>query len=309
MENIITRYIDKGLALIKEAEKKYQEGNPEIGYKLYTEAASYLTEADKYRKTSEGKDSLIYGDNRNFGVIYQIFEANTKKLLSNNKGRKNLKKILNLIKENKVLLHEFNIYNTFTNPTNVTNVEEYVNEAISLIKQYPKDVLKEENEKLIKLFKEYNLNENIELNLDNDYIFECIETLLTTPKTFNSFQKINDIKKHLCEYVNRNNKVLNEAVDLDSVYDDLKDKFVSKYENVLSDHELQLFKDVSEPEKAKKIFEQYKQELLDLLQEEITKGSNVTEWQAIFEKVQNKKFNKDKVLKDISEFIEIKNLL
>ena len=82
MTNEISTNIEKGIKLLNEALKCYEQGEYSSAYKAYQKAGSFLTEADNRANTSEGQISLKYGGNRNFGVIYKIFESNTKNLLT-----------------------------------------------------------------------------------------------------------------------------------------------------------------------------------------------------------------------------------
>ena len=307
MTNEISINIDKGIKLLNEALKRYENGEISAAYKAYQEAGSFLTEANTRANTAEGKISLKYGGNRNFGVIYKIFESNTRNLLRDKSSQRKLKKIMGLIRENKVLSDEFNAYNAFTNPTNVENPSEYVNEAMSLITRYSKKTIRENNEKLINLFKEYNLNENISVDDNEIELFENIEYLILHNKDFKNINKYNDIQKRLCEYVTENNVMLTESKSIDDLYDERINEVVKKHENELNDDEIKLIMEVNDPLKAKKLFNKYKSEVTSLVNEQIKEGKDVESWNEILNKVNSKVFESKTALTDIAEFIEIKN--
>lgn len=307
MTNEISINIDKGIKLLNEALKRYENGEISAAYKAYQEAGSFLTEANTRANTDEGKISLKYGGNRNFGVIYKIFESNTRNLLRDKSSQRKLKKIMGLIRENKVLNDEFNAYNAFTNPTNVENPSEYVNEAMSLITRYSKKTIRENNEKLINLFKEYNLNENISVDDSEIELFENIEYLILHNKDFKNINKYNDIQKRLCEYVTENNVMLIESKNIDDLYDEQINEVVKKHENELNDDEIKLIMEVNDPLKAKKLFNKYKTEVTSLVNEQIKEGKDVESWNEILNKLNTKVFEAKTALTDIAEFIEIKN--
>ena len=296
MTNEISINIDKGIKLLNEALKHYENGEISSAYKAYQEAGSFLTEANSRANTAEGKISLKYGGNRNFGVIYKIFESNTRNLLRDKSSQRKLKKIMGLIRENKVLNDEFNAYNAFTNPTNVENPSEYVNEAMSLITRYSKKTIRENNEKLINLFKECKLNENISVDDNEIELFENIEYLILHNKDFKNINKYNDIQKSLCESKN-----------IDEVYDERINEVVKKHENELNDDEIKLIMEVNDPLKAKKLFNKYKTEVTSLVNEQIKEGKDVESWNEILNKLNTKVFESKTALTDIAEFIEIKN--
>lgn len=307
MTNEISINIEKGIKLLNEALKQYENGEISSAYKAYKEAGSFLTEANTRANTNEGKISLRYGGNRNFGVIYKIFESNTRDLLRDKSSQKKLKNIMGLIRENKVLNDEFNAYNAFTNPTNVENPGEYVNEAMSLITRYSRKTICENNEKLINLFKEYKLNENISVDDSEIELFENIEYLILHNKDFKNINKYNDIQKRLCEYVTENNVMLTESKNIDDLYDEKINEVVKKHESELNDDEIKLIMEVNDPSKAKKLFNKYKSEVTSLVNEQIKEGKDVESWNEILDKVNSKVFESKTALTDIAEFIEIKN--
>lgn len=307
MKNEISLNIDKGTKLLNEALKQYEMGNYSSAFETYQKAGSFLTEANNRVNTDDGKISLTYGGNRNFGVIYKIFESNTRDLLRDKSSQKKLKKIMGLIRENKVLNDEFNAYNAFTNPTNIENAAEYVTEAISLITQYSPKVIRENNEKLINLFKEYKLNENISVDDNEIELFENIEYLILNKKNFKNINKYNDIQKKLCEYVSENNVILDESVNLDNIYENKVDEVVSKHASELNDDEIKLIMEVNDPVKAKKLFTKYKTDVTSLVNEQISLGNDVESWNKILETINAKTFDTKTALTDIAEFIEIKN--
>lgn len=307
MTNEISTNIEKGIKLLNEALKCYEQGEYSSAYKAYQKAGSFLTEADNRANTNEGQISLRYGGNRNFGVIYKIFESNTKNLLRDKSSQKKLKKIMGLIRENKVLNDEFNTFNAFTNPTNVTNPNEYVSEAISLVTRYSKKTIRENNEKLINLFKEYNLNENISIDDNEIELFENIEYLLLHNKDFKNINKYNEIQNKLCEYVTENNVMLTESVSIDDLYEDKLNEVVDKHGKELNEDEINLIMEVSDPVKAKKLFNKYKADVVSLVNEQINAGNDVESWSTILEKINSKVYEQKNALTDIAEFIEIKN--
>ena len=209
---------------------------------------------------------------------------------------------MGLIKENKVLLNQFATYNAFTNPVNVVNTTEYVNEAISLITKYTPQQLKENNQKLINIFKEYELNEDVSLTQKELKIFENIEFLLLNEKNFNNITKFNEIQKQLCEHVESHNKLISESKSLGEIYEENIDKIVNKYE-------ITFLECLSNPTEAEKLFETSKANTIELIKEEIKQSDDETkiQWNEILEQINNKAVVHSNALKDIYEFIEISN--
>lgn len=310
MINEVELYKSAGIKLLTEAISLYENNDLQAAQKKYQEAGKYLGEASRLFETEDGKLSMVYGGNRNFGVIYKVFENNTKELLKNKSSKKQLAKILNTIKENKVLMDEFSVYNAFTNPTDVEDADKYVNESISLIKHYSPETLKENNDKLISVIRECKLDENVMLTDEETELFESIEYLIINKKNFSNLSQYSKIQKILCEHVNENNFVKGENPDFDELYEEKTDEIVKKHENELNEEEIKLIRDVTTNEsKAKKLFAENQARAIELVKKEIDKGEDTDSWKSILESISKKTFNKDTALTDIAEFIEMKNEL
>lgn len=310
MINEVELYKSAGIKLLTEAISLYENNDLQAAQKKYQEAGKYLGEASRLFETEDGKLSMVYGGNRNFGVIYKVFENNTKELLKDKSSKKQLAKILNTIKENKVLMDEFSVYNAFTNPTDVEDADKYVNESISLIKHYSPETLKENNDKLISVIRECKLDENVTLTDEEVELFEGIEYLIINKKNFSNLGKYSKIQKILCEHVNDNNFVKGERPDFDELYEEKTGEIVKKHENELNEEEIKLIRDVTTNEtKAKKLFAENQARAVELLKKEIDKGEDTDSWKSILESISKKTFNKDTALTDIAEFIEMKNEL
>ena len=107
----------------------YNEGKKLMEQAIDCYSKNKITEAEEYRKKAnelynkadilyciENTDrDKLYGKNRNFGICYQIFEDSLLKNLNNRNGKKFINEVSNLIKNNKVLKEQFNIYNSINN--------------------------------------------------------------------------------------------------------------------------------------------------------------------------------------------------
>ena len=310
MKNSIYNNINKGVDLLNEAMKQYTNNNPAAAYKLYEAAGSYLKNANMKYNTRNGQDVIKYGDNCNFGAIYKIFEANTQNMLKNPKQTKQLANIMKIIKEDKVLANEFAIYNSITNPINVENPKEYVAESLNLTKQYTPDTIRQHNQKLLETFRKYKLNENININDEEQELFESIEYVITNPKSFNNINEYNKIQNHFVEYINENNQRIDKDINIETIYENKINDVINKHINNLNEDEIKLIRDITtNPAKAKKLFNENKKEVITLIEKEIKNNANANEWQEILENIKKKEYSKESALSNIAEFFEIKNTL
>lgn len=312
MTNSITNNIENGVKLLNEAVSAYRNGNMSAAYEKYQQAGKFLSEANEFSKTEEGKTSMKYGWNSNFGVIYKVFENNTKGLLKNKSGKKHLSEIIKTIRENKVLNDEFAAYNAFTNPVNVSDTEKYVSESVNLVKHYSPETLKENNDKLISLFRKCQLDENIVVDDKEQQLFENIEYIITTPKKLNNVEKYANIHRELCEHVDENNVVINEKVNIDEMHSRLVEKTLDKYVDQLSEDEVNLLYNLKNDDaKSKKIFRENKEKVLQLLEREMLTENETekAEWQKVYENVKSKEYDRKNCAVNVAEFIELRNTL
>ena len=141
---------EKGTLLMTQALKKYAEGDYEGGDKDREKANKYYDLAKLEINSEESKITSLYGENRNFGIVYKVLESNFNNAIQDKKIiKKPLVEALRKVKKNKQLNEQFKIYNAFTYPQNVVNVEEYVNEVIALSSKYTQKELNLVNENLI----------------------------------------------------------------------------------------------------------------------------------------------------------------
>jgi len=247
--------LDKAMKLMAEALKQYEEGKFELAEHSRKTANQMFDSVSNELSTDEGIEKVMYGENRNFGIIYNTIEANTKKLYESKEGKKKIGELVNFIRNNNVLLNEFKVYNAFTNPINVEDAKEYVNEAVSVIKRMPKSVIIENNHKLIEKIKELGLNEAVTITDSENELFEAIEYTIFNAPTVTNINEYANVKKIIVENVELNNEVRPEAMDLDEMYEKKVNEISEKYNNVLNSDEIRLIEEISSsPEKAEKTF-------------------------------------------------------
>ena len=187
--------LEKAMTLMSSALKQYEEGKFDLAEHSRREANKLFDEMAQEMSTQDGLDKMRFGESRNFGMLYQILENNSKTLYAN--GKDKLGKVVNLIKSNPVLLSEFKTYNAFTNPTNVENPETYVNEAVSLAVRHTTKELKEANSKLLSEYRKLNLDESVETTQDELELFEDIEYVITNMPKLDNINEYTNVKKRL----------------------------------------------------------------------------------------------------------------
>lgn len=305
-------YCKAGL-LMTSALKKYEQGDFEGGDRD-REEANKLYDLGEQEVDSAQNIAMLYGENRNFGIAYKVFESNTSTLFNDKKRKPEIKKILNLIKEDKTLKKEFDIYKTFVYPEGVNNPLEYVNEALSLIPEFDKKQIIESNEKFINMMRELKLNEMVELSDEDAELFEAVEYVMLNKKTLNNINDYVDAKSCITEHIEKNCKyepVNTDNKTADEVYENGVNEVVKKYNDTLNENERYMIESLMEVKNKEMYFNIAKNDTIKLLKEQITEctDDNKDGIQKIIENIAGRKYNENDFIADVAEFREIKNTL
>lgn len=299
--------------LMTSALKKYEEGDFESGDRDRAEANRMYDLAEQQVDSAQNT-TILYGENRNFGIAYRIFESNTPSLFNDKKRKKNITKVLKLIKEDKTLKSQFELYKALVYPESVSNAEEYVNEALSLIPKFDKKQIIESNEKFINLMRDMNLNEMVELSDDDANLFEAIEYVMLNKKTLSNLNEYVDAKECIKEHIGKNCKYSQvvENKTMDEVYDDAVNEMQKKYDKELTNEEKHLIESVSSLADKQTYFNLSKNDAINALNNQINECSNDEEKKSlnkIIENIKSKGYNENTVVSDIAEFKEIKDTI
>lgn len=299
--------LEKAMTLMSSALKQYEDGKFDVAEHSRREANKLFDEMAQEMSTQDGMDKMRFGESRNFGMLYSIFEANTKNLYASDKDK--LAKVVNTIKSNPVLLSEFKTYNAFLNPTGVENPNAYVNEAVSLTERHTIEELKENNVKLLNTLRELGLNENVEASPEDIELYEDIEYVITNKLDLRNICEYSHVKKRLSECVRDRNTEINENHSdgvKTSVYE-AYEALSTKYGEELNEDEIRLVESVSGNDKeAERVFNETRDSLVSKIKKELSEseGSEKQRWSSLLENVKSKTYNKKTALVDIAEMLE-----
>ena len=308
-------YSQKGSTLMQQALKKLAEGDFE-GFEKDREVANrYFDLLYQSVNSEDGKMTQMYGESRNFGIIFNIIEQNMNKLLETKKGKEFIKKAYKMIKGNNVLNEQFKVYDFFEKANYVENSKEFVNETLSIIKTIDKKQIKENNEKLIKLIRDYKLDEMVEIPEETENLYEAIEYVLLNEKKLENVNKFINATNVITEHIQ--NAQRNTNVEDDKTFNSFKDKIEAEEskinENINEDEKKLLDTFMSSKTNKKQIFENYKKQTLEKINDTILTSENEDKesWQKIYESVKSKNYS-DKMTENIvncAEMLEICNTI
>lgn len=287
---------EKGSVLMQQALKKYAKGDFEGGDKDRAEANRYYDLASAEINSEAGKITQLYGESRNFGIIYNVFEQNIENLWGTKEGKKIIKECFNLIKSNKVLNEQFKIYDMFEKAQNVDDVKDFVNEASNIVKTFDKKIVMENNEKLIKFIRDKKLDEYVDIPEETENLYEAIEYIVLHKKTYdnvNDFVKAqNVITEHIVKNQKNNiveNKITSAEFEnkIEEIENEINEK-INQEEKTLLDSFLTTRKD-----KKKEVFENYKRKTLRKIKESYWNSDEADkiQWNKIYENISSKNFS------------------
>ncbi len=303
---------EKGSVLMQQALKKYAKGDFEGGDKDRAEANRYYDLASAEINSEAGKITQLYGESRNFGIIYNVFEQNIENLWDTKEGKKIVKECYNLIKSNKVLNEQFKIYDMFEKAQNVEDVKDFVNEASNIIKTFDKKLVMENNEKLIKFIRNKKLDEYVDIPEETENLYEAIEYLVLHKKTYdnvNDFVKAqNVIAEHIIK--NQKNNIVENKLTSVEIEDKIEEAEKEINENINQEEKTLLDRFLTTKKQNKKeVFENYKRKTLRKIKEmiESSEDSDKSQWNKIYENVSSKNFseNMSENITNCAEMMEI----
>lgn len=296
----------RGKVLMQRALDHLEKGNIE---EFETDRALANKFFDEMNAEEEEMDAL-YNESRNFGIIYQVIESNVPTLLETKEGQKALRKIIKTIKGNKILHEQFKAYNNLQPLHKINNVDEYIAESLSLVPKFNKKAVKEANERLIKLIKKYNLDEMIDIDDEKLNLFESIEFVTMNKKSL----------KNIDDYVNATKMIKESIINLpvsetkDFSIEDYAEEINNVSENIakeLNSAEIKLLKEVTNGN-SEEYFNECKSKTLSKLDEMISNEKDVetkSRLSKIYEKINNKRYNKKNAIVDIAEMVEMQDAI
>ena len=296
----------RGKVLMQRALEQLEQGNIE---EFETDRALANEYFDKMSEEEEEMDAL-YNESRNFGIIYNVIEANVPKLLETTNGKKALRAIVKTIKSNKMLHEQFKAYNNLQPSTKIENIDEYITEALSIVPTFNKKTVKENNEKLIKLIKKYKLDEMVDIDDEKLDLYESIEYVTMNKKSLNNIDKYVNATKTIKESIekmpiteSKEFSIENYAKEVNNVSENIAKE--------LNSAEIKLLKEVTNGN-GEVYFNECKSNTLSKLNEMMSKESDIetkSRLSKIYEKINQKIYIKENAIVDIAEMIEMQDAI
>lgn len=295
------------LAIMSEALKRND-------FKAYDVARQMLDESIEDSK--QEKALMDEMRTNNFGMLNHIFEQQLPTLIKNNK--RGVRNVIKTIKEDKNLLNQFNFYNAVKNQykgKTATLMEANValdNLAEIALKNIDIKTVKESNKKLRKVMVENGISPKEFVDDESKKLYECGHNILTNKKKTSNMLPLVESYHTVCEYMEKHkNDKVNEGKSVDELIDD----FENKLKTNLNESEISFVQQITDfktpiaEQRKEKLFNKFKNECIDKINSMLKEDSNNDELKNLGKQIDEMKFNKDSIVKDIAKLLEIRDIL
>ena len=251
----------------------------------------------------------------NFGILHQIFEERLPELFKTNK--KVVKDVMNLIKEDRNLSSEFSFYNAIKQYkgkiTEVLDSSTFASKLTEAIfNDLDKDSVIKSNAKLRKILKENNIIPTDFIDDELRKLYECGHVLLTKKRGIGNIGLIAESAKSVCEYMDRHkDDTLREDVNPEQ----LIENFENKLRDTLTESEMAFVQEITDwrspiaEQRKEKLFNKFKNECISKINEMLSEDAGNVELESLKKQIEEQKFNKESIVKDIAKLLEIRDIL
>jgi len=260
----------------------------------------------------------------NFGFIKDaLVKSSTSLYLNENKLNNDLKDFLNVVKSSPILTLEYIVYKNLENKKIKDDLlaTRYIDENISLLKKYTKKEIIEENNKLNKYVRDFDITD------DKKNLYESISYIIIENAQGNNYKNIDKLHESfetVLNYIKNESNNLNESksifeeykdkfMNFDFVFKTAVDKFNKKYSH-LSEGEKRILKVlIKENEQDKKeLYDSLINETLDKVKNLLVKEDNPdisNKLERVKTKLNESKYNNETIIDDIIKLNNLKESL
>jgi len=282
-------------------------------YKAYDYVKEMLDEAVE---DSRHEDELTAELNtNNFGILNHIFEERLPELFKNDK--KVVRDVVKLIKEDSNLSSQFNYYNAIRNyrgkMADVLKPEELAQKLYeAVVPTINRETLLKSNAKFRNILKENNIIPTDFINDEMRTLYESGHNIFTKKNSVANVATLAESTNNICKYMNKHKgDVINESVDPSK----LVKNFESKLKDTLTESEMSFVQQITDfrspiAEKRKeKLFNKFKNECIEKINQMLKEDAENTELKQLKSQLEEQKFNKESIVKDIAKLLEIRDIL
>ena len=270
---------------------------------------------EKHLQSIEEAKSL---NTNSFLFIKESFNNLSDKLFKTSKGRQVLNRYINEHKSNKDLQKMFFIYENISTANKTLNLDNLLDEMKKMVGNINEKRLEKGINRLSNLLKEayvvVGLDSAEMLSKHNNAILdESVKYVATTTKKLDNLTRynicLNEIKKFI------DNNAISEPVFESTLTkpEDIIKEFNNKYsKETLGEDNYNLFLEIKNSNNKSEVFEKYKNECLQTIEEAIKGTEEQTTCDQLFEfktRISRKEYNPDTLGTDVANFIELQKTI
>lgn len=306
-KKIINSEFSNYISIISEALKNND-------YKAYEYVRDMLDEAvEDKRHEAELMKQL---DTTNFGTLNHIFEQQLPVLFKSNK--KAVRDVIKTIKEDKNLLGQFNFYHVIKEEYkgDVTDKVDEKTVLEKLVKIVCEDIdlgtVRESNRKLRKVMRENHIAPSEFVDDESMALYESGNIILTRKKTTSNMMPLIESYDAVCKYMtaHKNDKSRN-SVDVNEMVREFEEKLKTNLNESEMSFVQQItdFKSPMAEQRKERLFNKFKNECIDKINKMLSEDSSNSELIGLKSQIEEQRFNKDTIVKDIAKLLEIRDIL
>ena len=282
-------------------------------YKAYEYVKNMLDEAVEDRKHEQKLMSEM--NTTNFGVLNHIFESELPTLIKTNK--KAVKKVINTIKEDKNLKSEFNFYNVIKEQYNGKIADSLDSKtaldhiAKIVCKEIDTNTIKASNKKLRNVMIECGIKPSDFVDEDSMKLYENGNVILTNKRTTSNALNLVESYNEVCNWMDAHKEDKKAGKDAD----ELIREFEEKLKDTLTESEISFVQQITDwrspiaEQRKEKLFNKFKNECLDKINDMLKEDSDNVELKGLSDQLNEMKFDKNNIVKDIAKLLEIRDIL
>lgn len=282
-------------------------------YQAYEYVKDMLEEAIEDRKHE--KELMNELNTTNFGILNHIFENELPTLIKTNK--KGVRDVIKTIKEDKNLRNEFNFYNVIKEQYNNKHAEiiapDVVLEKIANIvcEEIDQKSIRKSNKKLRDVMIENNIIPSNFVDEESRKLYDSGNVILTTKRNSSNMIPLIESYDEVCKWMNKHRNDKKESKDIDVLIREFEDKLKTN----LNESEMSFVQQITDfrtpiaEQRKEKLFNKFKNECINKINEMLKEDSENVELKGLSDQINEMKFNKESIVKDIAKLLEIRDIL
>lgn len=251
-------------------------------------------------------------DTNNFGVLNHIFEQELPRLFKSNK--KAVKEVVKLIKEDKNLFNQFNLYKALKDYSSASvDSETYVKRLMETFDNkinHDYASCAESNKKFRNKLVENNVMPSDFIDDKHMELYENIGALISSKTNLSNTMSLLEAEKKVADMLKENKKEVATKQKVDAIRE-----FEENMKETLTESEIDLVKTITsarEPlaeARREKLFNAYRDECIKKVNEMIEAEPSNEELKGLKSQIESKTYNKESIVEDMAKLLAIRDVL